>query len=736
MKTRRRSTAQRSSLLFSAMICVAIVQGAAAQAPPEENNTETPSEVVGGLQEVVVTATHRAESGQDVPISITAFDSGQLAHLGLQDFQDVGQAVPGLEFTRQGNTSIPFLRGVGTANAVAGNEPSVAVFVDDVYKPAGAASLAELTGLDHLEVDKGPQGTLFGRNATGGVIQVFTKDPSPTPALDVTADYATYNTTSGSVYANAPLAESASANVSLYGGKQNTGWGTNFATGSPVYTAYNYGGRAKLLVELGDATRFLVTSFYDKTMTQEGAAYSVAAGEKSVGGFDHVGGFYDVNLDIDALARDLQWGVSAKVTHDFEFAQLLSISAYQAVQALNYSDVDLGPLPLAEIPVNSSDNAITQEFRLVSPGDPNFNWEGGLFYFHDDAGFDPIVYGGSAFPPGTQGDTVQRTQSYSGFAQATVRVIDSTRLTLGARYTRDERRLTAGGTLEGAAVTAANSPQEATFSKPTFRASVDHKLPDGTLLYVAFNTGFKSGTFNTNVFPGTPISPPVNPETLNAYSLGLKGEYLNHTLRFNAEGFLYKYHNIQISEVLDGTTEVLNAAAATIKGVDLDLTAAPVRNLTATASLELLNGKYDRYPNALFYVYNPAGGQIATSQDLSGYKTVQTPPVSFNLSLNYTESALFGFLDYTLAYQLGGNFYFDPDNGRGQPNSDFDRQPTTNIVNASVKWTSENARYGVKLWVKNALGQKYYSDRTEQAFGALTSPAAPRTAGLQLNLNL
>jgi iron complex outermembrane receptor protein len=689
-----------------------------------------------GLEEIVVTATHRSESGQDVPITIAAFDSNQIAQLGLQDFGDLAQAVSGLEFTRSGNTAIPFLRGVGTSNAVAGNEPSVAVFVDDVYKPAGAESFAELASLDHIEVDKGPQGTLFGRNATGGVIQVFTKDPSQTPTLDVTAGYATYDTTSGAIYANVPISQSISSNISLYGGKQNNGWGTNWGTGNPAFDGNNYGGRFKVLGELGADTQVLASVFYDRTTTQEGDAYAESEGEKSLGGFEHVGGFYDLDSHIDPFSREEQWGTSAKITHDLGFAQLISISAYQAMQALSYTNVDLGPAPLAMISVNSSDNAITQEFRLVSPSSAKLNWIGGLFYFHDNAGFDPIIYGGSVFPPDTSGDTIQRTESYSAFAQATQEIVEKTRLTLGLRYTRDERRLIAGGILDGTSVTALNSPQSATFSKPTERVSIDHKLSDGTLMYAAFNSGFKSGSFNTNVFPGSPIAPPVKPEILNAYSVGTKGDYLNNTLRFDTEAFLYKYHNIQISEVLNGTTEVLNAAAATIKGVDMDLTVVPVRNLTVVGSLELLGGIYNNYSDGLFYVYNPAGGQTATSHNLSGFKTVQTPPVSFNLSTNYAQDTDFGRIDYTIAYQHGGDFYFDPDNGRGQPNSDIDKQPATNIVNAAVRWTFGNAPYSIKLWAKNILGDEYYSQRTLSAFGAEESPAPPRTAGVEFNVKL
>ena len=138
------------------------------------------------LEEVIVTANRREESNQRVPIGIAAFSADDAKKVGVTDAQSLAAVVPGLLFNRQANTSIPFLRGVGTPVGQSGDEPSVALYIDGVYVPAGSASMASFTSIDHIEVAKGPQGTLFGRNATGGVVQVFTRNPTDKPELEVT----------------------------------------------------------------------------------------------------------------------------------------------------------------------------------------------------------------------------------------------------------------------------------------------------------------------------------------------------------------------------------------------------------------------------------------------------------------------------------------------------------------------------------------------------------------------
>ena len=199
------------------------------------------------LEYVIVTANRREESNQHVPVGIAAIGADDAQKMGVTDAQSLAALVPGLFFNRQANTSIPFLRGVGSPVGQSGDEPSVALYIDGVYTPAGSASMASFTSLDHIEVAKGPQGTLFGRNATGGVVQVFTRNPAERPELRVSAGYANYDTWSADLYASGPLTKQLLANVSAYWSNQSEGWGRNVTTGVPAFRGHEYGTRGKLL---------------------------------------------------------------------------------------------------------------------------------------------------------------------------------------------------------------------------------------------------------------------------------------------------------------------------------------------------------------------------------------------------------------------------------------------------------------------------------------------------------
>jgi len=280
------------------------------------------------------------------------------------------------------------------------------------------------------------------------------------------------------------------------------------------------------------------------------------------------------------------------------------------------------------------------------------------------------------------------------------------------------------------------------------------------MAYVGANRGFKSGLFNPVVLPGAGIDPPVAPEVLDAYTVGEKADFLDHRLRVNVEGFWYKYKNIQVDEVLSGVTHITNAAAATIKGVDLDVTVIPVEHLTVTASLEGLDGTYDSYPNGTFFAYNPitggnctflpgnSGGCLALppnynaatgNWDLKGNKTIQTPPFSSSLTFAYTANSPTGEYTLSLAWNHTGNYYFDADNGKGQiaPSLPLnDKQPTVNLLNASVSWVSNDGHWSARVWGKNLTGLQYISFGLEDSFATQDSPAPPRTFGITFGYKL
>src|SRR5262245_26091497 len=211
------------------------------------------------LQQVTVTADRRQESNQRVPIGIASISADDAERVGVTDAQSLAGLVPGLLFNRQANTSIPFLRGVGSPVGQSGDEPSVALYVDGVYVPAGSASMANFTSIDRIEVAKGPQGTLFGRNATGGVVQVFTRNPTDKPYLEIRAGYGNYDTWSADTYASGPLTERLLANISAYWSNQSDGWGRNVTTGVPAFRSHAYGTRIKFLWNESERTNALLT---------------------------------------------------------------------------------------------------------------------------------------------------------------------------------------------------------------------------------------------------------------------------------------------------------------------------------------------------------------------------------------------------------------------------------------------------------------------------------------------
>jgi iron complex outermembrane recepter protein len=719
------------------------------------------------LETVQVTADRVDENVQNVPMSVAVVGGTDAGLLGITDTQSLAAAVPGLLFNREANTGIPFIRGVGSPVGEAGDEPSVAFYVDDVYEPAAQASLANFSSLDRVEVDKGPQGTLFGRNATGGVVQVFTRDPTAEPALDVSLGAANYDTQSAALYSTGSLSSTLSGNVALNGSQQRDGWGRDVITGNSIYTGWDYDARSKLLWTPQEGTSALLAVDYDDTRTEEGVNVRAFPGTTSLNpGASVTGsglaaplGFYDGNGVPAAHSITYQSGVSLKVNQDLGWAGITSITAWRETNAVEGIDEDPG-VALVDASVGTTERTWTQEIRLAARADSSTSWIAGLFYYHDIAGYDPLYLFGSAFAPLTSLETfgIQRTSSWSGFAQVKRQILPQTDLTLGVRYTSDDRSLQASTFAgPGPKVPVANSPQSATWSRPTFRAALDHHFSDAVMGYIAYNRGFKSGLFNPLVLPGGVIDPPVAPETLNAYTAGIKSELFDDRFRINLEGYYYNYKNIQVEEILSGAINITNAAGALIRGFDLDAVWTPAAHLTINASVEVQDGRYTSFPNGEFYIYDPRTGgnclfagpgscpgkvvppnynAVTGTWDLRGDHTVETPPFSSSLAVRYVIPSRFG--DFTLAadWSHTGNYYADVDNGLGQlfgSSPENDKQRLLNLLNASAEWTLWDRRWQVLAWGKNLTNEPYWSYAQELTFVTQYSAAPPRTFGITLS---
>ena len=262
------------------------------------------------------------------------------------------------------------------------------------------------------------------------------------------------------------------------------------------------------------------------------------------------------------------------------------------------------------------------------------------------------------------------------------------------------------------------------FPKTTYRAALDYALTENVLAYGSVSRGFKSGTFNL-LRPG---DAPVKPEVLDDYEVGLKNEFLDRKVRLNVDGFFYNYKDIQLERIINGPFVTVNAAAAHIYGAEAELDTAVTSHFTIQGGFSYLHGRYTSFPNAPISSPNPAGGNNSVDGDATGNVTIHTPKFKTNIGGTYKMDTLIGQLELAANYSWTSRYYWDPDNRISQA--------PYSIVNSSLGWTSADSRFGVKLWVRNALNEHYATCATTAANGDTYAPAPPATYGITFNVRL
>jgi iron complex outermembrane recepter protein len=690
---------------------------------PTVLNTST-AEIYDSLAEVVVTAQRRAENAQKVPITISVVSGDTVAGtFGVNNIETLQQALPGLNISMDtANTKI-FLRGVGTAAVATDN--SVGVYVDGVYIAAQGASFMNLANIDHLEVDKGPQGTLFGRNTTGGVIQIVTRTPSFRPSADLTFGYGNYNTFTLNFYGTSAIAPDLAADFAYYYNNQLDSPGTNVTPGTNNIFRQNVEViRNKWLWMPTDATTVTLALDYTQDRQATGTVWSFLPGATGVDDKTTYVGFYNTASNLDNHWTDRNYGASFRVEQHFGWSRLVSITGARDSLNIHALDQDATPLHLVDAnPLPELDETLTQELQLQSAvGYEQFRWIVGLFYMDDHFASLPLVIKEGDYSPSGLTYTVvdvyvrEPTRSYAEFGQVTWKFLPDTHLTLGLRNTDDTKSI--GGNTLVNGFDAVRGSQTADFSKVTYRVALDRQFTPDILGYVSWNTGFKSGQYSLVNF----TDPPVKPETLSACEIGIKTELVDRRLRVNASAFDYKYRNIQVQEVVVGGTQLVNAAQATIYGLDLDTSAKLTRSLSLQASLEWLHARYSNFPNDPSYVPAPAGGNDLISINGAGFHMTNAPDFSAYGAADYTTAVAGGMLDVNLNESYSSGYYWDPDNRL--------RQPAFALLGGYVKWTDGEGKWSYRLWANNVTSRHYYTYENAFAFGDIYSPAMPATYGV------
>nr|WP_255326594.1 TonB-dependent receptor [Sphingobium sp. EM0848] len=704
---------------------------ASAQEGPKTSVTEGRD---GSIADIVVTANRREERLQDVPASVTAVSADLVAARGLSDLKALNEAVPSLVLVRSATSNTPFLRGIGAAAASPSNEPSVATYVDNVYIPSNVATVFDFNNIERIEVLRGPQGTLFGRNAVGGVLHVITRDPTATPAMDMDLTYANYDTVVANAYASGGISDNLSVNFAGHIADRNKGWGRNIATGKEVYTYSDISARAKLLWTPGPDTRILLAADIDRFNGDQGVLRTAVPGTVTAGATANAG-FYNVNNNVDARNKVDAQGGSLRVDQDFGGLNITSITSYRSVRQDVLYDLDASVVPRTAVTLATEVDTFSQELQLKSAPKAPVRWILGAFYFNDKTGYAPQ---GVLIGTTTQQyvNSRQSTQSFALYGQATFELFDRTSLTAGLRYTADKRKIEGRTTVNGIQTLSAKGDTD--FNKMTWRLSLDHRFTNDVMAYVSYNRGFKSGVYDVTSY----FNPAVAPEILDAYEVGLKTDWFDRHLRVNISAFHYDYSDIQVTQILGTTAITVNAAKARVNGAELEVTAMPVEGLSLTGGLSLLDAKYKDFRNGphfspngaaatcaiIDYPANAPGGQtqVAGGCDFSGNRMIFSPPMTVNVAANYTLNLANGSdLLFNLSYFHTARFYFEPDHSIAQN--------PYGLLSASLGWRSADQRLGLRLWGKNLTNEQYFAGANSTSAGRLYSAAEPRTYGFTLS---
>jgi iron complex outermembrane receptor protein len=681
------------STLYLGVSAIAMMAAPAmAQTPAAEAGATTDN---GGLEEIIVTARKREEALQDTPISVSALNSATLERSNVQNLTNVTRMMPNVSIQAQsgflgGNTA--FIRGIGSQEPLLSVDQAVGIYIDGIYIGRNNASNLELVDLERIEVLRGPQGTLFGRNTTGGAISMVTKKPSDNFGVTVKGTIAQSNEYLGRVTVNTGLLGNSGVSATFSGlHRQRDGYLNNiYADGKHTQGALNNDSLwAKLNGDWGRLTAAYTfdwtdmrgvpggfqTRFLSPLLTQY---YSNTTGTPFL---SMVTPNYNKNFSV--APRELQKIkiVGHALTAAYEFsdaATLKSITGrrtYKGSMGNSYAPLGtMGPTPqgIRQVYIYSADTKeedvkqFSQEFQLLGKvGD--FSYVGGLYYFEEQSIYlNPTSYSFVTSPTSASNLTsatnfTYQAKSYAAFGQSSWKpqaLDEKLELTLGARYTKDKKAVQQTASSVRSA--------KASFDNTSINAVLSYKPIDDVMVYARYGTGYRSGGFNTRAAAGQNFV--FDPEKAKTYEAGLKSEFLDHHFRMNLAAFRTDYSDLQVTQYVAtaaGGGGFTNNAAAQFTGFEAEFQAVPTRGLTFDFSLGYVD---PRYKQILFVVpaapvpgHAPRPGEVVGGlgdySDISKFPYV--PKVTIHGGMQYLgQQTGYGKILVKLDYSYTSKRYF------------------------------------------------------------------------------
>lgn len=719
-----------SALALAAAPCAAWAQQAAdarageSAAPPE----------------IIVTAERRTANIMDVPLAVTAVSGDRLQEGGARDIRDLQQFVPNIQFNPVSAASAAtiFIRGVGISDFNANNTGAVGVYVDDVFLAASAGKLFSMFDPASIEVLRGPQGTLYGRNTTGGAIRFTSKQPTDEFSGNATLSYGNLNDVRIDAGIGGPIVDD-KLKFRVAGFRETRdGYLTNLVTGKKLNDIDNWA--ARLILEFTPTSETSIKLAVHGGQNLGGARQFVFRGQ--LPGNTDLSGYTPATNDIDTQSYNVEgleridnYGTSLRIEHDLGWGSATSISAYEAVKRRTEGDYDNSPADILTGFYRENPRQFSQELRLQSNSERKLRWIVGGYFLSDRLKTnsnldllglfrDPTAPYNGAIPSAFIGNLnfpyTQKTKAFAAFGQVDYGVTDALTATVGLRYSRDKIDmnyrsfyLEPEGPIPGTELVFIDSRS---FDDLSYRFALNYKIDKDNLVYASYSTGYNAGGFPGGSATSLAELKPYDSEKLYALEAGYKGSLLDRRLRLALTGFYYDYKNIQVY-ILDDTGVLPvqrkgNAKGAEIYGFEAELTARPVRSL----ELSLAGG----------YTHSQYRTFVVPPNDYTGNRLTNSPKFTVSGSVQYTH-------DVGSAGKIIGRVegfaqsavFFQPANQKLYGESGYYQ------LNAQLIYRPAPTGVEFSLWAKNFTNRRYVT----AIYPIVTSDAVgyndPRTYGIR-----
>lgn len=736
---------QRANFSVSILAITAAIALQPVAAAAQDNTSAQNAAPASDNTEIIVTAQRRAERSVDVPITVTTLGSEALETANARNLVDISKVTPSLRFDAASGFVQPTIRGIGTAVVTSGGGANVGLYIDGFYSPNPLAANAQLMNVQSVQVLKGPQGTLFGRNTTGGAILIQTAEPSENTGGQFKLSYGRFNDASVQFYATTGIAPGIAFDVEgSY--RHGDGFQRNIIDNDKRIGEYrSYSVRTGLKFNIGDSGSLLLRYAHSDIDDPRPVLSNVYIDPVMGVTASHLApaGTYttkpnEVARNLPGLFRSKSDTIQATLKFDLGFADFTSYSQYRTEDVDQAQDLDSSSIPIFQIGLPVKNKTISQEFLLNSKAGTPLQWTAGLFYFTNEDTFWTFLdnYGNDRNLLGSNrlGGSGTKTESYAAFLDATYELTPQLFITGGVRYSHDSVKdayYNIGATVEDVSSIKRD--------KITPRFVVRFKPSDQSSIYASFTQGYKAALIDVGgscQLPTAYICNNVKPEKINAYEVGAKFD--NRIVSLEAAAFYYDYKNLQISSYLDsGFANITNAAASEIYGVEGSARIHVSDAFEISAGASWTHARYKRFDNAPVYVPmppctdpDPQNCPIYSFAIPAGTTIVdgtmqRTPSFTGNIGASYQTPLAGGDLRLSANLYYTSKFYFGP-SGSQFPQKGYE------VASARAQWTDPSGAYTLAIWGDNLTNSRYRTGVAYNSFSIGSTWNSPTTYGVEL----